>query len=195
MRLYTGNRSRQAGVTVIELMVTLSIMVILLTVAVPGMKDVIAETRRVASINQLMGALNLARNEAIKRGVRVTLCKTADPLARVPSCDLSAAWSAGWIVFPDHTHVAGNRLGVIDGADAILKVFQVSDGIAIATGGNFAGGMFYEPNGTSGGITARGSRTIFNDTFKIDAAGERVCLVVNTTGRSVVRRQGQEPCT
>ena len=56
------------GVTLIELMITLSVAAILLSLAIPSFQQ-IAATNRVAGLtNELTAALNLARSEAIKRG-------------------------------------------------------------------------------------------------------------------------------
>jgi type IV fimbrial biogenesis protein FimT len=191
----SGMRARACrGVTLIELLVSLAIVVITMTIAVPRLVEFVAENRRVASVNALLSALNMGRSEAIKRGVRVTLCKTANPGADTLTCSLDADWSAGWILFIDHDNEAGNKLGVIDGSDQTLKVFTPLDGVGISTGGNFAGGVFYEPSGVSGGIRADGKRTLFNDTFQFQSDGKMLCIVVSTTGRAVARRQGQERC-
>jgi len=183
-----------AGVTVIELLVTLSIMVILLTVALPGFSELMAETRRVASVNQLVGALNMARSEAIKRGVRVTLCKSADPDATTPACAPGAAWNQGWLVFVDNTHVAGNLLGVIDGTDQLLRVVAPTAGLMITAGSHYARGLFYEANGVIWGINSGGNRTVGNDTFRLTSNDVRLCVTVNLIGRPSVRKQGQDAC-
>jgi type IV fimbrial biogenesis protein FimT len=61
------------GLTLIELMVTLAVMVVLLAVAVPSMSDFSANNQVVAAKSAFAGAVALARTEAAKRGRVVIL--------------------------------------------------------------------------------------------------------------------------
>jgi type IV fimbrial biogenesis protein FimT len=88
----------QAGFTLLELMVTVSLSAIILTMAVPSFTITIQNNRVTTQINDFVSTLNLARTEAIKRGTRITVCKSPD----ASSCDTSASgWEQGWIVFID----------------------------------------------------------------------------------------------
>jgi type IV fimbrial biogenesis protein FimT len=89
----------QFGLTLLELLITLSIAAILVTLGVPGFQDLIRNNRAATQSNELLTALNLARSEAIKRGARVSVCASNDPLATTPTC--SNNWTQGWIVFTD----------------------------------------------------------------------------------------------
>src|SRR4030067_1077024 len=86
------------GFTLIELMVTLAVGAILLSVAVPSFSTMIMNNRLITQTNDFVTALNIARSEAIKRSGRVTMCKSNDNTA----CDISATgWVQGWIIFVD----------------------------------------------------------------------------------------------
>ena len=61
------------GFTLIELMVTIAVVAILTTVAVPGFRDLIRNNRVTTQTNEVVSALNFARTEAIKRGRSVTV--------------------------------------------------------------------------------------------------------------------------
>lgn len=91
----------QLGLTLLELLVTLSIAAILVTLGVPGFQDLVRNNRAATQANELLTALNLARSEAIKRGARVSVCASDAPLAATPTCSGSNAWNGGWIVFTD----------------------------------------------------------------------------------------------
>jgi type IV fimbrial biogenesis protein FimT len=67
-----------------------------LALAVPGFRDFLLDARRTADINGFIGAVQLARSEAAKRGEPVVLCKTADSL-RCGGDELR--YDAGWMVF------------------------------------------------------------------------------------------------
>jgi type IV fimbrial biogenesis protein FimT len=186
MRDTTGRRIHQTGVTVIELMVTLSIVVILLTVAVPGFTELIADTRRAAAVNQLIGALNMARNEAIKQGVRVTLCKTSQPETGSPACEPNAGWNQLWLLFVDNDHEPGNVRGTIDGTDQIMRIMYPSDAMTITTGIGYSGGISYRPNGVSQGLRSTGGVGAANGTFTLCANGVAKTVIINNTGRARV---------
>ena len=63
---------KTAGFTLIELMVTVVILAIIATVAVPGFGNLIGENRLTSGTNLLMSSIRLARAEAVKRGTTVT---------------------------------------------------------------------------------------------------------------------------
>jgi len=142
------------GFTLIELMVTLAIMVIVITVGIPSFNTVIRDNRLVSQYNDLVTALSLARSEAIKNTTTVTLCDSANNA----TCLNLNQWELGWIVFTD---VNGN--GAVDaGIDTILRV-------GAPIGGPFANGnntlrelgfastgnsVQYLPTGLMGGNTS-----------------------------------------
>ncbi len=86
------------GFTLIELVVTVAMAAIVLTVGVPSFKEMTRNNRMTTATNLLVGAANLARSEAIKRGISATLCKRN---SAGNDCDSSATWNDGWIVFAD----------------------------------------------------------------------------------------------
>lgn len=141
--------NKHRGFTLIELMITLAIAVILLTVAVPSFRDVIRNNRTATNANNLVSALNLARSEAIKRGEQITMRRKGST---------SQNWDSGWDVFTDL-----NADGTLNGADLLLRTYDVlSAGYSLRTGGTFADWVAYLPSGMS-----RGSSGLANDTFRL----------------------------
>lgn len=64
---------RNAGFTLIELMIVVSLMAIIATVAVPSFKGLIESNRFKSTTNNVLGILNYARSEAVRRGEPVAV--------------------------------------------------------------------------------------------------------------------------
>lgn len=104
---------QEHGVTLIELMVTLTIAVVLLTIAVPSFVTFMKSNNLSSQANDLIASINYARSEAIKRGVSVTMC----PSSNGTSC--LGTWSNGWLIFVDN-----DSSGTVNGADAPLRIHE-----------------------------------------------------------------------
>ena len=120
------------GFTLIELIITITIVGIMVALAAPGMGTIIKNQRLTAQANDLVADLNLARSEAVKRATWVTICKTANPNASSPACDTTASnqWTAGRIVFVDSGSGTSTNdgNGVINTNEIVLRVRQGLEG-------------------------------------------------------------------
>jgi type IV fimbrial biogenesis protein FimT len=173
----------QCGVTLTEMLVVVAISAILLGIGVPGFQQVYADIRLSSRANELSAALFMARSEAIRRNLRISLCKSEDTSATPPTCDESAGWNEGWVLFVDNVHLAGNELGVLDGEDTVIKVFDAQGAGTLSGGTNYARGISYLPSGVSSGIKAGGVAGLPNGTFTVCLAGQSRKLIINSTGR------------
>jgi type IV fimbrial biogenesis protein FimT len=114
-RLAHLRRSQSNGFTLIELMVAVAVLAILSAIAIPQLTRFITNARVSGTMNEYIAAVNLARAEAVARGVRVTICAAAT----TTSCRTSGTdWTVGgWIVFVDD----GLNPGQIDAGEEILR--------------------------------------------------------------------------
>jgi type IV fimbrial biogenesis protein FimT len=98
MRLKTpicAHRS-QAGFTLIELLFTMVIGAVLMAVAIPSFRTMIAANRLTTQANDFVSAINYARSEAISHNNAVTFCRSN--LEASTNCsNSSGAWNF-WIV-------------------------------------------------------------------------------------------------
>jgi len=70
MRISRNNK----GFTLVELMITIAVAVILVTVAIPSFRELIARNDLVTVTNAWVSAINTARAEAVKLNQPVVLC-------------------------------------------------------------------------------------------------------------------------
>lgn len=113
-------RPRQAGLTMIELLITLAVLAVVLAIGIPSFEGLLASTRVTNATNELLSAFAQTRSEAIRRGQRVTMCISANGI----QCTNAGNWEQGWIIFSDATR-AGNVANV-DAGEVIIQNNRVS---------------------------------------------------------------------
>ena len=89
---------RPRGYTLLELLITLTLIVVLLLLGLPGLRDLGLDARRTADVNAFVSAIHLARSESIKRARPVVLCHTTDGIA---CAGARQSYDLGWMVFVD----------------------------------------------------------------------------------------------
>lgn len=95
------NRQLQTGLTLVEAMVALGVAAILVVMST-NMSGVFQGGQMSSYVQDLVGAMQYARSEAVTRSTRVTLCKKK-PAA--DECDPAGTrWDNGWIVFVDENN-------------------------------------------------------------------------------------------
>lgn len=107
----------QTGVTLIELLVTLAIATIVLTLGVVGFRELVASTKITNAANSLVGHLQFARSEAIKRSAFILVCPSGDG-ERCRGGN-PAIWNDGYIVVAKDKCVSGLACVDADGDGAV----------------------------------------------------------------------------
>lgn len=69
---------RQAGVTLIELLVAVVVIAIMAAVAMPSFREMTERNRLTTAANEIVAALQTARIEAVRRNRGVQLCPSTD---------------------------------------------------------------------------------------------------------------------
>lgn len=131
---------RIRGFSLIELIVTVSILVLVIVVAVPDLTVLLRTSRLSNETDGLIGVLNLARVEAIRTKSDTAVCAMSNPLSDV-ACSVNAAhWSNGWAVVSN-----GN----------VIRRITPGDGVTV---GSVSPAVVF--NGTIGGATAASTITL-----------------------------------
>ncbi len=148
------------GFTLIELMMTLSIAAILLTIAVPSYITFTKNSRITAQTNKIVTAISMARGEASKRGTRVVLCRSDDVGKDDPDCSgnsgIAKDWSNGWLVFA----VGTSRVTPLydpSKDDVLIGQFESESNVVIKTNSANDKNLEFNPDGTTNesGSTAK----------------------------------------
>lgn len=134
---------RSYGFTLIELMVSITILTILLMIAVPSFKSLLLGNQVKSMANTLDASLILARSEAQKRFAHVVICASSNGT----SC--TGNLGQGWIVFVDT-----NKDNTVSAGEAIIQKNAAPSGSFSLTGVNTT---YYDSQGAatptaSGGV-------------------------------------------
>jgi type IV fimbrial biogenesis protein FimT len=118
--MLSNNSTKQLnqGFTLVELMVTLTLVAILAMLAVPSFNQAIASSQLSSATNEIYTALVQAKSEAVRRGTRVTVCATANGTT---CSDDPGGWNTGWITFVDTTRTGSVNL---DSGEDVIAVGQ-----------------------------------------------------------------------
>jgi len=111
-------RGSNAGYTLFELLVTLLLVGLLLSLAVPSFGNILANGRLRAEVNALFHAIHLARKESIVRREVVSICPTVNGT----ECSARSGWSAGWMTFVNDDR---DWPAVRDPGEAVLRIHKV----------------------------------------------------------------------
>jgi type IV fimbrial biogenesis protein FimT len=153
------------GFMLAELLVAVALAAVLLTMGVPGYRAWIADEQLMNHARLLAASMQFARSEAIKRGHRVNLCKSADGL----QCADAGRWDQGFILHGDF-----DRTGEVDGPDTILRFEPAPKDILVSANRPLQDYVSY----TSFGHARMLSGALQMGTFTVCKPGRRAVEVV-----------------
>ena len=180
------DKRNQAGFTLYELMITILIVGILLTLGIPNMLDFRRNSRMSSTANDLHAAFHLARSESSRAKTNITVCPSDDG----QSC--GGSWNDGYIVFVD---MDGDL--VVDGGDGesvLRRHAAMSDAVSLAIADD---GTYFSFASTGLGRTGVGGNTAVSQIVICDERGTEIAgggssaarlFVVTPLGRATIVR-------
>jgi type IV fimbrial biogenesis protein FimT len=155
--------ARSGGFTMIELMMTIAIATIVMTLAIPSFRYVTNANRIAGEINGLLGDMQFARAEAIKEGQPVTVCVSTDGATCAAN---NTDWENGWIV-------SSNAVGV-------LRVQSRFSGTDTFSANNNIFTITFNREGYAGGLPTGALITLHDST---NTPAWTRCLSLSFTGQ------------
>lgn len=128
--------SQQRGFTAVELMVVIAIIAIIAAIGIPNFGSMMTSSRTTSASNNLLGAMQIARSEAITRRTAVTVCASSDQ----SSC--SGSWADGGVVRTD--------------TGTVIRTIPAAENVAVA-----GAAISFRSDGTTvGGTITVGTRSV-----------------------------------
>ncbi len=189
MYISSMSKTKQHGFTIYELLITMLMIGIILSIGVPNMSGFMKNSRITGTANDLHASFQLARSEAARSKSNITICASANSMDAAAAC--GGTFNDGWIIFID---LNGDLTRGGFGENVLRAHPVIPAGIDIATnaGADYFG---YAPSGLGrgdvGGDPAVSRARICDDRGNIVAAGGNSAariLVVTPIGRATVLR-------
>jgi type IV fimbrial biogenesis protein FimT len=134
-------RRKERGFNIIELLVTLVVVGVVVTMGAPSLVDFTNDMRLTATTNDLLTFFNYARSEAARRGTRVTICISAD---QATCATAGTDWAVGAMAFID-----SDNNGQFTAGETVLRVMNPISGVKVNATAAFATNyyFYYRPTG------------------------------------------------
>lgn len=113
---------QQQGVTLIELMITLSIVTIILTAVGPSIQSILTKNRIISEINEISSIVQYARHQAIDEQTLVKVCPTSDYV------NCGTDWNNAKMVFID-----SNNDDTLNGVEELIVSVEAASSTSTIT--------------------------------------------------------------
>jgi type IV fimbrial biogenesis protein FimT len=184
-------KQKQRGFTLYELLVTMMIVGVVMTLGIPNLTEYTKNSRMTSAANDIHATFHLARSEAARAKANITICASADPMSADADCD--GTFDQGYIVFVDL-----NNPGAISrdaATESILRAHDAADTGVIIRVANDATFFSFSAAGLGrgdvGGNTALTQVVICDERGNVTAAGGNSAarlFIATPLGRATILR-------
>ncbi len=170
---------RNRGFTLIDLIVTLSVVSILITIGLPSLSAQIQQTRVKTATFALQEAISLTRTQAVSSNKRATIRKQNE-------------WENGWEIFIDK-----DNDGIRYGNESIVQQHEMLKGIRIIANKPVKNYVSYISTGESRNASGKNGGAFQAGTFTVcpTAKGKGFQLILARGGRVRIAEINEEKCS
>jgi type IV fimbrial biogenesis protein FimT len=119
----------QTGFTLYELLITLLIVGVVLTLGIPNMTAFTRNSRITTTANDLHAAFQVARSEAARAKTNITICASDNSMDAGADCQ--GSWEDGFIVFVDNN----GDIARAGAGETVLRAHPgIANGVSLAVG-------------------------------------------------------------
>jgi type IV fimbrial biogenesis protein FimT len=184
------------GFSLVELLVTITLLAIVTSLAAPSFKRTIQSGRISSGVNTFLADMRFARSEAIKRGGNVVMCRSDAPEAANPVCGAGngpgdAGWASGWFIFHD---LDGDGIRDVGGTpeESVLRVQQANSALGAIVDSGASTTFRFTATGRLYSLGAVTSLQFGSDAAFSEDLRRIVCI--NISGRARVAGDGAASC-
>ncbi len=91
------SKTKQRGFTIYELLITMLMIGVILSIGVPNMSGFMQNSRITGTANDLHASFQLARSEAARSKSNITICASTNSMDAAAAC--GGTFNDGWIMF------------------------------------------------------------------------------------------------
>jgi type IV fimbrial biogenesis protein FimT len=184
MQKRAGAKARPAGLTLVEALVVMAVLGVILSLSAPTLVGLHQQHLLQAQAEGLLGSLQLARSEALRRQLRVTVCARAQSVG----CDGAGRWPQGWLVFAD-----ANNNAQFDADEALIEVHApLPSSVRMGVTGTVPAYFSYDALGRS--ATVRGAFMAATWRFCLSGESGSWQVVSNALGRPRLEKTASAVC-
>jgi type IV fimbrial biogenesis protein FimT len=183
------SKANQSGFTIYELLITMLVIGIVLSIGVPSFSEFTQNSRISGTANDLHSSFQLARSEAARSKANITICASNNSMDVAAAC--GGTFDDGWIIFAD---LNGDLIRGGVGENVLRAHPPIPNDIDIITNGG-ADYFGFAPSGLGrgnvGGLPAIQTVRICDSRGNVVAAGGSSAarfMVVTPIGRATVLR-------
>ena len=153
----------QAGFTLYELLITVLIVGVVLTLGIPNLSEFTRNSRITTTANDLHAAFQVARSEAARAKTNITICASDNSMTAGADCQ--GNWEDGFIIFVDDD----GDLARAGATETVLRAHpQIAEGVSIAVAND---ATFFSYAATGLGRGNVGGNTALSQVIICDARG------------------------
>jgi len=182
----------QSGFTLYELLVTMLIVGVVMTLGIPNLTQFTQNSRMTSTANDLHASFQLARSEAARSKTNITICASSNSMDADAAC--GGTWEQGFIVFVD-ANDPGSVTRDDDPSEPIIRAHPAVDSSVTVNVANAATFFSFAPTGLGRGNI--GANTALSQVVICDKRGTVLVsgdysaarlLTVTPLGRAVILR-------